>query len=283
MELRGACALLTGASRGIGVSIADALASRGVDLVLTARNPEQLSQVAQSLAKYGTRVVTLAADLADRDAPETIAREASAALGRIDLLVNNAAIEHGGYFHELAVEDIDTLLTVNLRAPLILTRLLLPSMIERDHGHVVHVASVAGLGPAAFNEPYGASKHGMVGFSRASRASLQTMRSKVSSSVVCPGYVSEAGMFFDSTQGTDARPPVSVGSSRPSEVAAGVIRAVVEDLPELIVNPVPLRPFLALNAALPKLAERIFSHMGAHETFQKIADARARRAGGRGV
>ena len=277
MELRGARALLTGASRGIGVSIAEALASRGVDLVLTARNDAQLGEVARALAKHGTRVETVAADLGARDAPEAVARQATSMMGQIDLLVNNAGVEHGGYFHESVLSDIDALIAVNLRAPLLLTRLLLPAMIERDRGHVVHVASVAGLAPAAFNESYGATKHGVVGFTRATRASLQTMGSRVSCSVVCPGYVSEAGMFVDSTKGTDARPPATLGTSTPTHVATGVVRAIIDDVPELIVNPVPLRPMLALGTLFPRFDERAAAAMGAHAVFRTIADARRLR------
>ena len=172
-ELAGRVALVTGASRGLGRHIARTLAGQGMDLVLAARAVEPLETLRAEIAALGVQAMVVPTDVTDPAQLDGLVARALAELGGVDLLVNNAGIEQIAAFDQVSVAAIDRVIDVNLRAPMRLTRLLLPSMIERGRGHIVNMASLAGHGAAAFNEPYGATKHAMVGFTQAFRASAQ--------------------------------------------------------------------------------------------------------------
>ena len=137
-------AIVTGASRGIGVHIARALAARGFDLLLVARSEPDLLRVATELRTHGRMIAVAAVDLAELDGPRRVVEAAERELGPVDVLVNNAAIELQRRFHTLDAEEIETVLRVDLIAPIELTRLLLPDMLERGYGRIVNVSSLAG-------------------------------------------------------------------------------------------------------------------------------------------
>lgn len=271
LNLNGAKAILTGASRGIGVMIADTLAAQGVDLVLAARNAQELEAVRERVARHGRRVVTVPVDLAEETSVRELYQRAKAELGSIDLLVNNAALDYTGYFEDMPVNEISLIMRVNAVAPILLTRLALPDMLAQRRGHVVNVASIAGLGPTAFGDVYGSSKAALVNFSRSLRLSLKTAGAAVSSSVVCPGFIADAGMFegYRKEFGVDA--PVTLGTVTPQQVADAVIQAVSKDAPEIIVNARPLRPFLAIGSLFPRAVDWMAVKMRANETFFSIA------------
>ena len=138
-ELVGRTALLTGASSGLGPVIARRLHTEGVRFVLSARRRPELEGLARELV--GSRVVV--ADLARRGEAERLATEA----GPVDILIANAGVPVSGPLASLEVGEIDGGLEVNLRAAIVLTRLLLPAMLERSSGHVVLIASLAGQVP----------------------------------------------------------------------------------------------------------------------------------------
>jgi short-subunit dehydrogenase len=241
IQLAGAVALVTGASRGIGPVLAEALARRGVNLVLAARNQGELQAVAEKLRAHGVRVVAVPTDLADRPQLHALVARAVLELGRIDILVNNAGLEQICRFDRLSESDADQFIEVNLSAPIQLSRLVLPGMLERGVGRIINIASVAGLGPAAFGETYGATKAGLLGFTRSLRASLKTLKSPVSVSAICPGFISDSGMFADLQAAHALKAPALLGTCTPDEVAAAVLRAIERDEPELIVAHRPLR------------------------------------------
>jgi short-subunit dehydrogenase len=271
-------AILTGASRGIGAVLADALAARGVELVLAARGEAGLEEVRAKVARHGRRVFTLATDVGRREQLERLVDFAQEKLGPIDLLVNNAGIEHVSFFEKLEPSVIEQFVAVNLTAPMLLTRMVLPSMIAANRGHILSIASLAGLAPAAFAEPYGATKHGVVGFTRALRASLQTLGSAVSASVVCPGFVSDAGMFHDMQTQYGIVAPRRLGTCTPEAVAKASVRAIERDEPEVVVNGAPIRHLLLLGMAFPGLIERIAKKMEAHKVFHELAQRREVKA-----
>jgi short-subunit dehydrogenase len=209
-DLRGATALLTGASSGLGPVIARRLHREGVRLVLSARRQPELEALARELT--GSRV--LSADLSRPGEAERLAAEA----GAVDLLVANAGVPASGRLLDLEVGEIDTALQVNLRGPIVLARRLLPGMVERRRGHVVLMASLAGKVAAAKMSIYAATKFGLRGFGHALRAELRG--TGVSVSLVSPIYVREAGMWAETGQ----RSPV--GEVTPAQVAEAVLRAV---------------------------------------------------------
>ena len=137
MQLAGARVLVTGATGGIGGALARALHARGATVVVSGRREELLDELTASL---GERAEAVAEDLAESDG----ARRLAEAAGAVDVLVANAALPASGRVEDFDPEQIDRALDVNLRAPMQLTRALLPGMLQRGRGHVVLVSSLSG-------------------------------------------------------------------------------------------------------------------------------------------
>lgn len=274
-ELRGRTALVTGASRGIGVYIARALAKEGMNLVLAARSTDELGRLAEELRAAGHRVLIIPADLGDRASLRALAEQAEAQAGGVDVLVNNAGVGSAMPYDKLTVGEIDQTIEVNLRAPMVLSRLLLPHMIRRRRGHIVNIASIAGLLPVNYCEPYGATKHGLVGFTRSLRATAVSERWPVGCSAVCPGFVSNVGMYADMQKEFDVTTPAAFGTSRPENVARQVVRAIKHNVPEIVVNPTPIRPLVALALVVPRSVTCMLLRLGGAEVFGVPARKRA--------
>lgn len=276
LQLNAAVSLITGASRGIGPVLAEALARRGSSLVLAARGERELEQVAERLRDQGARVVTVPTDLAVRSQLHALVARAHAELGRIDVLVNNAAIEQLSVFEALSEAETDRYVEVNLTAPLQLTRLVLPGMTARGAGHIVNIASVASYGPAAFSETYGATKAALLGFTRSLRASLKTLASPVSASVICPGFISDTGMYADLQSAHAVQVPALIGTCTAEQVSAALLRAIDRDEPEIIVSRRPMRLAFAIGTLLPRLMEEVSLRSGIHHMFLKAAESAQR-------
>ncbi len=274
-DLHGKVGLLTGASRGIGLHLARVLAARGMRLCLVARSEPGLLQLARELKASGYECMTMAVDVGQRHALEALVQTIESQLGPIDVLINNAGIEHMSMYETMPLDEIEQFIDINLRGPMLLTRIVLPGMLARDSGHIVNVASLAGLGPVAFGEPYAATKHGLVGFTRSVRASLKTRGTKVSASCVCPGFVSGEGMFEDNRKRTGIEAPKILGTIPVEQVARAVLKALEQDSPEVIVNGRPIRPLLALGIMWPRLMEWMIRILGANDALYGAARADA--------
>lgn len=270
MQIDGARTVLTGASRGMGPFMARALAKRGARLVLAARDVAGLEATRADLVAAGFTADLVACDVGDRESRRALI----AAAGDVDLLVNNAGIEELGLFEKMDEDVIARVLRVNLEGTIALSRLVIPGMLARNRGHIVNIASLAGLAPTPFGEVYAASKHGVVGFTKSLRTTLKVKGTAVSCSAVCPGYVTGAGMFADNMREYGSVPPAALGSSTPEQVADAVIAVIERDLPDRIVNPTPQRPNLALLALFPRLMERIILMLGVHKTGENTATKR---------
>jgi uncharacterized protein len=155
----GKWALVTGASAGIGLALAEELAAGGVHLVLTARRIDRLQKMAADLsAKHGVRVEVFAADLVRPEAPAEILGFTTRKGIEVELLVNNAGFGAFGYIHEIPESRMLEMIQVNCSAVVQLTRLYVPAMVERRHGDVLIVASIAGFQAVPFNSVYAATK-----------------------------------------------------------------------------------------------------------------------------
>jgi uncharacterized protein len=237
MELQGARVLVTGATGGLGEAIARALSERGAQLVLSGRRAEALAALAQELGAE-----TVQSDLADRDDLERLV----AAAGSVDVLVANAGLPGSGTLPRVEPEEIDKVLEVNLRAPIMLARLLVPGMIERGRGQLVFVASFAGKVPSAGESSiYTATKFGLRGFAHVLRAQMK--RKGVGVSLVTPGPVREAGMFARG----GGKPPPLIGTSSPEDVGKAVVRAIERNAAEIDVASFGLRAMSKLGALAP--------------------------------
>ena len=143
-DLQGTTAIVTGASRGIGVYIAKALAEEGVNLSLAARSAEELEQVRTEIESMGVKAIATVGDVSIAEDRARLIERTEAEVGPIDILVNNAGIDIVRRFHEAPESDFVDTLRINLEAPILLTRAIVPGMLERDRGHVVNISSGAG-------------------------------------------------------------------------------------------------------------------------------------------
>jgi short-subunit dehydrogenase len=167
--------MITGASSGIGEALAQEFLRRHADITVVARRKDRLDGL---VAGAATRTHVIAADLSGACAPGQdicgdIVEEAQAALGPVDILINNAGVQIVAPLHQTSVADGERLLTLNLMAPLRMTKAVLPTMMHRGHGAIVDVASMAGIMPTAFMSYYSASKGGLGAASEGLRAELK--------------------------------------------------------------------------------------------------------------
>ena len=265
---------MTGAGGGLGAYIARALADGGVNLALTDLPEASVDGLSAELRTRGVEVKHAPADLTDRDERRRLMRWAEDALGPIDVLVNNAGVEFGGSFLESDSEALELTVAINLLAVMDLTGLVVPGMLERGRGHVVNMASLAGKVPSPQLTSYSASKHGVVGFTASLRAELGD--SPVGFSAVCPGLVSRVGMFgrLEPYIEGDGEPPM--GTVPPERVGEAVVRAIREDVGEIVVNRRPVKPIILLNDLAPGTAARLARLRPLRDFMERMARARRR-------
>ncbi len=178
-------ALITGASSGIGYELAKVFARNGYDLVLTARNREQLQRVADEVRAFGIDAEVLPADLADPAAPQAIFDHLHQPSRPLDVLVNNAGFGTFGPFAQSDPVSQMQMIQVNIAALTHLTRLFLPSMLAARQGHILNIASMAAFAPGPFLAVYYATKAYVVSFTEALAEELR--HSGVRVTAVCPG------------------------------------------------------------------------------------------------
>ena len=166
-DLNGRCALVTGGNSGIGLSLAEALGRAGARVLLVARRAEQLDAAAQSLRALGIAAETLAADLADLGGLASVAEQARAQVGHVDILVNAAGVNLRQPFADVTPESWQLQLNLHTGAPFFLTQALAPHMAERGWGRVLNIASLQSYRAFANSAPYGAGKGGVVQLTRA--------------------------------------------------------------------------------------------------------------------
>ena len=263
MKLDGARVLLTGATGGLGQAIARGLAERGATLTLSGRRADVLAPLA---VEVGGRVIV--SDLSEADAPARLLAET----GEVDVLVANAGLPGSGGLDSFTPEEIDRALDVNLRAPIVLTRLLLEGWSARGTGHAVYISSIAGKVGTAGGSLYSATKFGLRGFTQGMRDEMHG--SPIGMSVINPGFIRDAGMFADS----GAKLPKFVGSNTPEDVAAAVVRCIREDKGDVDVAPAFIRFSAKLNALAPELVATMSRKLGGSAVSQQIAEGqRAKR------
>lgn len=269
-ELKGRTALVTGASRGIGRSVARALAKEGMNVALAARSTDLLEELASELRQSGVRTIAIRTDVGNEDDLARLVETVISEFGSIDVLINNAGIEAFRPFQLIEPADIVQTIQVNLTATLLLTRYALPHMLKAGRGHIVNMASTAGKYGPAFGAAYGASKAGMIAFTQSLRGELY--KTGVSASAICPGFASEGGIYEVIKERTGRGTPWYLGSTSADAVARAVVKSIRRDRPELIVNFPALRPVFVLSQALPRVGEWIVRNTT--RRFLKLAASR---------
>ena len=230
-------AFVTGGGRGIGRAIALALAEAGAALAVAGRNGANLAQVAAEIAERGGRATALPCDVADSEQVGLAIAQARAALGPIQILVNNAGITASVKFTDTDDATWERIMRVNATGPFWCCRAVVPDMIARKWGRIVNIASIAALTGLPYSASYSASKHALLGLTRS--LALELGRHNITANALCPGWV-ETDMLRDaiasivaSTGRTseEARASVLALSQQrrvttPEEVAAAAMRLV---------------------------------------------------------
>jgi NAD(P)-dependent dehydrogenase (short-subunit alcohol dehydrogenase family) len=186
-DLRGRSAVITGGGRGTGAAIARALAEAGASVLVAARSEHEVERVANELTAAGGRAWAAMCDVTDPASVDALVEISSRALGRVDVLVNNAGVAFASAVHKTGIDDWDRLFAVNARGSFLCTRAFLPGMIERGWGRIVNIASTAALRGDRYVAAYAASKHALMGLTRSVAAEVAA--SGVTVNAVCPGYL----------------------------------------------------------------------------------------------
>ena len=184
-RLDGKVAIVTGASRGLGRAIADALASAGADVALSARKRETAERAAAVIAETsGRKTLAVAADVTVRQDVEELMATVKSALGRIDILVNNAGVNIRGPIEELSENDWDTVLDTNLKGPWLCCRAVAPMMKKQKWGRVINVSSMLGEISLPGRSPYASSKGGLTLLTKT--LALEWARDGITVNALCP-------------------------------------------------------------------------------------------------
>jgi 3-hydroxybutyrate dehydrogenase len=183
--LKGKTALVTGSTSGIGLGIAKALAQQGANIVLNGFGDSEAPRA--EISALGVKVDYHGADMSKPAQIEDMMKFAASTFGRVDVLVNNAGIQHVANVEDFPPERWDAVIAINLTSAFHTTRLAIPAMRKANWGRVINIASAHGLVASAQKSAYVAAKHGIVGFTKT--VALETATSGVTCNAICPGWV----------------------------------------------------------------------------------------------
>jgi 3-oxoacyl-[acyl-carrier protein] reductase len=221
MELEGRVVLVTGAGRGIGRALAHAFARAGAKVALLGKTRKNLLEVQKELKDSGASTYVVAADVSDEGAVSRAVAAVEQQLGPVDVLVNNAGIFAAAPVEKMDAVVFDRVLAVNLRGPFLMSRALLPGMKSRKRGHIVNIASTAGLRGFPGGGAYCASKFGLAGLSEVLLYEARTSNVRVTCvfpSTVSTDLVKKSGLPFEPAR-----------AIQPEDVAEAVVSLVATD------------------------------------------------------
>src|SRR5215472_113086 len=230
-RLAGSVAVVTGGSRGIGRAIAHRLASLGASVAICGREGKALQSVAADLEKLGARAFFHLTDISKASQVSELVAETEAALGSINILVNNAGIGLFGPAHEKTEADWDRVVNTNLKSVFLVSRAVVPSMIRRGSGDIINISSQAGRNTFAGGGIYCASKWGLMGLSGCMVEDLRDLGIRVS--VICSGSVAT---------GFSGRAPKNPEKALQAEDVAHAVEAIVTQRAGSFLSEIQLRP-----------------------------------------
>jgi 3-oxoacyl-[acyl-carrier protein] reductase len=229
--IQGKVAIVTGASRGIGLAIARRLAGIGAKVSVCARDSQTLERAASELRQQGASVFALPTDVTRASEVESLVKKTEQSLGPIEILVNNAGIGYFAPVQDMSETQWDATLDTNLKGVFLLSKLVAPGMIQRRSGQIINIGSLAGKSAFAGGSIYCASKWGLLGLTQCMAEDLRSYGIRVSA--ICPGSVA-----------TEFSPHVGKNTSKmlqPDDVAHAV-EALVTQSPQSFISEILLRP-----------------------------------------
>lgn len=261
-DLKGRRVLITGGAAGIGRCIAERLVPEGSELVLVDVNEQALNETLGAIESLGTTVSGYSLDITDTGSIFALRDRVHEELGPVDVLVNNAGIVFGGGFLDVPFEKHVRTYRVNVEGLVAMTYAFLPDLLSRPEGHVVNIASAAGLIGLPWGTSYASSKWAVVGFSESLRLELEmTKHQSVKVTTVCPGYVS-TGLF------EGARPPRTTSLLTPEGLAQEIVQAVKRD-EVFVLTPWLVKLTPLLKGILPtRLADAVAWALGATSSME---------------
>jgi all-trans-retinol dehydrogenase (NAD+) len=258
-RLDGSTMLVTGAARGLGRQLSLQAARAGARIVAWDLDGSGLDDLATELGD--ALVARSVVDVTDRTSIAAGVEALPGGADAVDIVVNNAGVVSGARLVDLRPEQIERTFSVNVLALYWVTQAFLPSMIERNRGHVVTMASAAGLVGVARQTDYSASKHAAVGFMESLRAELRRDEVTVSTTTICPFYI-DTGMF----EGARSKVPWLLPILHEPDVAARILRAVERD--KAILHLPPLVATLPVSRFLPtRLFDRVMDLLGVNRSM----------------
>lgn len=230
-SIAGQVALATGASRGIGLAIAQRLGRMGARVALCARNAKPLEAAVEGLRRAGIQALGVAADVTRSESVGELVERTRKSFGPIHILVNNAGMGVFGPAHELSEADWDAVLDTNLKAVFLVSKAVVPEMIRRRTGHIINISSLAGKNTFAGGGIYCASKWGLLGLTGCMAEDLRGHGIRVSA--ICPGTVATE---FSPHAGKDPSKMLQ------AEDVAHAVAALVTQAPQSFISEILLRP-----------------------------------------
>lgn len=265
-EVAGRIAVVTGGAKGLGRGLALALARLGGRVVVYERDREGMERVVEEIRAKGGEAHGYVCDVSDRASVYETARRVRSEVGAVDILVNNAGLISGARLMDIPDEKIEATINVNVLALFWVTKSFLPEMLERDRGHVVTIASAAGLVGVSRQTDYSASKHAAIGFGESLRAELRKSgKTGVKTTIVEPYYV-DTGMFA----GVKTRPRLMLPLLKENYVVEKTIKAIQRDTPELRLPPaIHLTPLLRAVLPVP-IFDRVMDFFGVNDSMEEF-------------
>ncbi len=249
MRLTDARVLLTGACGGIGRETARLLAAAGAHVALAGRELRVLQDLASEVERHGRRTSIITTDLSQPDGPALISQQALADLGGVDVLINNAGVLDFSALAEQSPDVIERIYRINVIGPVLLTRALLPHLLERGSGQIVNIGSIYGSIAFAYFGAYSSSKFAMRGFSEA-------LRRELNGGGITVTYVAPRATRTGLNTPAVSRMCETLGMSMdtPRTVAAQVVRAIERGACDVYLG-WPERVFVRVNAVLPRVVD----------------------------